>query len=138
MDPRADNRVVLSLNRVDNYGLPQAFTTLTLSRHDERRRLSLLDALQGIASHFSGKWLSGPSTLPCGGSYHEAGTLRISKREEDGAADPNGLLFGTENVFVGDGAAFPSVGVANPILTLTAMGYRLADHLSHLLGSTLG
>jgi choline dehydrogenase-like flavoprotein len=50
----------------------------------------------------------------------------------EGAADRDGLLFGTDNVFVGDGAAFPAIGVANPMLTLTAMGYRLADHLSQI------
>jgi choline dehydrogenase-like flavoprotein len=132
MDPRRDNRVTLSSNRTDNYGTPRASTVLTLSLSDERRKLSMLNALHCVASRLGGRWLTPPSIVPCGASYHEAGTLRIARPEQDGAAANDGQLFGTENVFVGDGAAFASVGVANPILTLTAMGYRLADRLTNL------
>jgi GMC oxidoreductase/Lycopene cyclase protein len=132
MDPRRDNRVTLSSGRTDNYGTPRASTVLTLSRHDERRKLSMLNALHCVASRLGGRWLTPPSIVPCGASYHEAGTLRIARPDQDGAAANDGLLFGTENVFVGDGAAFACVGVANPILTLTAMGYRLADRLTNI------
>ena len=134
MDPQRNNRVTLSSSFTDKHGVPRALTALTLSPCDETRKLSMLNALHSVASRLGGRWLTPPSILPCGASYHEAGTLRIGRPEENGAAASNGLLFGTENVFVGDGAAFASVGVANPILTLTAMGYRLADRLTELLG----
>lgn len=134
MDPQRHNRVTLSRDRVDRHGVPRALTTLRPSRDDERRKLSLSRALQEIAVLLDGSWVTPPSVMPQGASHHETGTLRIARSREDGAADPDGLLFGSDNVFVGDGAAFTSVGVANPILTLTAMGYRLADHLAGLLG----
>jgi choline dehydrogenase-like flavoprotein len=95
----------------------------------------MLDSLHCVAARLGGRWLIPPSFIPCGASYHEAGTLRIAHTEQEGAAAEDGLLFGTENIFVGDGAAFTSIGVANPILTLTAMGYRLADRLTDLLRS---
>jgi choline dehydrogenase-like flavoprotein len=133
MDPQRDNRVMLSPNRADSYGMPRAWTALTLSRGDEQRKLSMVATMQGLASRLGGKWLTPPTIVPRGASYHEAGTLRIAGAGQEGAADHEGLLYGTENVFVGDAAAFTSVGVANPILTLTAMGYRLADRLTQLL-----
>lgn len=134
MDPRRDNRVVLSSGDADDYGMQKASTVLTLSPQDERRKLLMLDALHRVASRLGARWMTEPAILPCGASYHEAGTMRIAPSEQEGAASDDGLLFGTENVFVGDGAAFASVGVANPTLTITAMGYRLGDRLIRLLG----
>jgi choline dehydrogenase-like flavoprotein len=135
MGPSRDNRVTLSAGRKDDYGVPRAITVLTPSVSDERRTQSMIQAIHDVAARLGGTWLDPPVVLPCGSSYHEAGTLRIATTEQESAADPRGLLLGSRNVFVGDGSAFASVGVANPILTLTAMGYRLAMALSTYLGS---
>ncbi|HZM75946.1 MAG TPA: GMC oxidoreductase [Candidatus Limnocylindrales bacterium] len=135
MDPRRENRLTLSPGRVDIYGVPRAMTVLTRSPDDERRTLAMLNAMDRVAAFLGGRWLTPPEILPCGASYHESGTLRIAGPEQESAAAADGLLFGTTNVFVGDGAAFASIGVANPILTLTAMGYRLGDRLAELISS---
>ncbi|WP_217242257.1 GMC oxidoreductase [Streptomyces sp. AC555_RSS877] len=134
MDPQRQNRVTLSPDRVDGHGVPRASTVLRLSPGDERRKMSLLRGLQNIAALLGGSWLAPPAVMPRGASYHEAGTLRIAQSPAEGAAAPDGSLFGWDNVFTGDASAFPSVGVANPILTITAMGYRLADRLASRLG----
>ncbi|MFE3721098.1 GMC oxidoreductase [Streptomyces cyaneofuscatus] len=131
MDPQRQNRVTLALDHVDSHGVPRASTTLRLSHSDERRKALLLRSLQDVAKLLGSKWLAPPTVMPRGGSYHEAGTLRMAHSPAEGASAPDGLIFGWENVFTGDGSAFPSVGVANPILTLTAMGYRLADRLKY-------
>ena len=39
-----------------------------------------------------------------------------------------------ENLFVADASVFPCVGVANPMLTTTALAYRLAHHVGVELG----
>jgi choline dehydrogenase-like flavoprotein len=130
MDPSPENRVVISPNRTDYHGVPRATTVLRRSTSDRQRTSSMVDALNDVASSLGATWLSPPHPLPCGASYHESGTLRISSSEQESAAGADGLLLGTSNVFVGDGAAFASIGVANPILTLTAMGYRLGDRLA--------
>lgn len=135
MDPQRQNRVTLSPDHVDGHGVPRASTVLRLSPGDERRKASLLRGLQDISALLGGSWLAPPVVMPRGASYHEAGTLRIAHSPAEGAAAPDGSLFGWDNVFAGDGSAFPSVGVANPILTITAMGYRLADRLASRLGT---
>ncbi|MFC4853979.1 GMC oxidoreductase [Actinophytocola glycyrrhizae] len=130
MDPSPENRVSIIPDRMDSYGIPRAFTFLRPTEADRRRVSSMFAMLTEVASSLGAKWLYPPVSLPCGASYHESGTLRISSSEQESAAAEDGRLFGTSNVFVGDGAAFASVGVANPILTLTAMGYRLGDRLA--------
>ena len=41
----------------------------------------------------------------------------------------NGRLHHISNVYVGDQAAFPTVGSANPVLTGLTLARRLAEHL---------
>lgn len=130
MDPSWDNQVSVRAGRLDSYGMPRAFTKLKKSLSDRRRVLSMFNALNEVAISLGAGWLSPPVNLPCGASYHESGTLRVASSEQESAAAADGRLLGTSNVYVGDGAAFACVGVANPILTLTAMGYRLGDHLA--------
>lgn len=129
MDPNIENRVLLSANQTDSRGVRRASTILRRSQLDEQRTQSMLTAMNDVASSLGVGWFTPPKPLPLGASYHEAGTLRVASTERESAAAPDGRLLGTQNVFVGDGAAFASVGTANPILTLTAMGYRLADNL---------
>ncbi len=136
MDPVSENRVTLSPDKVDSYGRPAAHTVLQYSRGDQARVTAMLETISQVVNCLGGEWMERPSVLAKGASFHEAGTLRMAEKDLVGAADADGRLNGSINVFVGDGAAFPCVGVANPILTLTALGYRLGDKLAHLLGAS--
>lgn len=130
MDPNRDNRVQIQADRRDGYGVPRATTRLIRSLGDQRRLASMHESMERAAGYLGGHWVTPPEILPRGASYHEGGCMRIGLPGTDSAADVNGRLTGTANVFVADAAAFPTIGVANPILTLTAMGYRLADYLT--------
>lgn len=35
-----------------------------------------------------------------------------------------------ENLFLADAALFPCVGIANPMLTITALAYHVADRVA--------
>ena len=43
--------------------------------------------------------------------------------------DRNLKVFGTANLFVGDGSVFTTAGAVNPSLTIVALGLRLGAHL---------
>jgi choline dehydrogenase-like flavoprotein len=45
-----------------------------------------------------------------------------------------GRVHDVENLFVADASVFPCVGVANPMLTTTALAYRLAHNVGLDLG----
>ncbi len=65
-----------------------------------------------------------------GRSYHEAGTLRMgTETDHHSVTDHFGKVQGIDNLFVADGSLFPCVGIANPMLTITALAYRTADNL---------
>lgn len=60
---------------------------------------------------------------------HHLGTMRMSSTAEDGVVSPDLRLHAAENVWVCDGSVLPSVGNANPSLTICALAHRLFEHL---------
>ena len=64
------------------------------------------------------------------GGHHATGTCRMGESPDEGVVDENLLVFGTKNLYVCSNAVFPSGSAVNPTLTLTALAFRLGDHLS--------
>jgi len=50
-----------------------------------------------------------------------------------GVVDENCRVHGVSNLFIAGSSVFPTVGYANPVLTLVALALRLADHVKGLL-----
>ena len=63
---------------------------------------------------------------------HQFGTTRMAGDPTRGVVDANCRVHGTDNLFIATSAVFATVGYANPVLTITALAIRLADHLKHL------
>jgi choline dehydrogenase-like flavoprotein len=47
--------------------------------------------------------------------------------------DPDSRVFGTDNLYIAGSSVFPTMGYANPTLTIVQMTLRLADHLDRVL-----
>jgi choline dehydrogenase-like flavoprotein len=60
---------------------------------------------------------------------HHLGTARMADRPDRGVVNAHLQVFGVDNLYVCDGSVFATAGSANPSLTITALGARLADHL---------
>lgn len=151
MDPVPDNCVELSRDQFGGYGVPLASTQLRLSEDDRARAARLESRIVEVASKlgsvafvterfpletFSPQFVQQGrvQVMPPGRSYHEAGTLRMGADPRASATDERGRLHGVDNLYVADAALFPSVGIANPMLTVTALGYHVADSLARDLG----
>lgn len=61
---------------------------------------------------------------------HASCTCRMSASDGDGVVSPDLQVHGTDNLYVCSNAVFPSVGAANPTLTVTALAVRLSDHMA--------
>ena len=145
MDPCEDNRVTLAESR-DEYDIPKANTSVSLSMNDQARVDNMCERIRHIARILNGKFVTTRfpfeettkytdasreiQEMGPGRSYHEAGTLRMgSSAEANSVTDSGGLVHGFSNLYVADAALFPCVGIANPMLTITALAYRVADHI---------
>ncbi len=134
--PNPDSRVVLS-DRLDPLGVPLPRIDW---RIDEQATRSLIRMGQLIDQEFARAGLPQPilepwvvNERPADGRIidmaHSAGTTRMGDRPELGVVDPDGVVFGLENLYVAGASVFPTVGHANPTLMILAMAIRLADHL---------
>jgi choline dehydrogenase-like flavoprotein len=135
--PNPDNRITLSPTR-DRFGLPRA--RLSWRVHpEELRTLAAVTAAVGDEFHRLGfgrmqvaSWLKeGPDVAQphLEDTYHHAGTTRMASTPRAGVVDPNGRVFGVENLYIAGGSVFPTSSYANPTLTIVAMAIRLADWL---------
>ena len=70
-----------------------------------------------------------------GGGDHHMGTTRMSDLPTQGVVDRNCQVHGVGNLFVAGSSVFPTVGFANPTLTIVALALRLADHVESKLGN---
>jgi choline dehydrogenase-like flavoprotein len=127
MDPHRDNRAVLRGDVVN--------TDLKLRGDYDGDRVNAMRArIREIARKLgarSGVGITGPIL---GRSNHEVGTLRMGHAGSESVTTPSGQVRGVENLFVADASVFPCVGVANPMLTTTALAYRLAHYVGLKLG----
>lgn len=67
------------------------------------------------------------------GGWHHMGTTRMHTDPGKGVVDQNSKIHETANLYICGPSVFPTVGYANPILTVVALAIRLADHLKALL-----
>lgn len=125
MDPDPEKMVKLEGRRVNTILEPSV---------DDNDRVRQMEAMMVRVAKRLGATEIPPPKVTYGRSNHEVGTLRMGHEKSDSATDADGKVHGLNNLFVGDASVFPCVGVANPMLTITALAYRLAKHVGRERG----
>ena len=128
--PRPENRIELG-DRKDRFGNPLPRLVLRWSEEEqaelERLRELLGDWFRGAKL---GRLLPSRGQRPDLSAHHHAGTTRMAAEAGDGVVDPDGLVFGCENLYLAGASVFPSAGFANPTLTIVALALRLARQVA--------
>ena len=136
--PNPDSRITLS-DQTDALGQPRA-------RLDWRYTQTDWDSLAGSAAGFGralgaqnlGRlcWPVESDTLirSLSPSRHHMGTTRMSVDPAQGVVDADCRVHDTPNLYIAGSSVFPTSGLVNPTLTLTALAIRLADHLKSTMG----
>ena len=63
------------------------------------------------------------------GGYHHMGTTRMDSDPVKGVVDQNCRVHGIDNLYIAGSSVFPTVGYANPTLTICALALKLADFI---------
>jgi choline dehydrogenase-like flavoprotein len=95
---------------------------------ERRRRVKLENELMMLFYRL-GCWPLGQIDPGNGASIHYAGTLPMTTEERPLTTRPDGLLRGTQGVYVADGSAFPSLPSKGLTFTLMANARRVATGL---------
>lgn len=127
----ADARVRLDPTVTDRYGNPVVRLSGSVHAEDVRGR----DFLSARAA----EWLTaaGASRVaPAGGrpggpsgGQHQAGTCRMGTDPEHSVTDPDGRVWGHDNVRLVDGSTHVTNGGVNPVLTIMANSLRITRRL---------
>jgi choline dehydrogenase-like flavoprotein len=133
--PDRDNRVTLTGER-DSLGLPKVHVRW---RRGEIERRSHRHAIELVARHIEARGLGtvhvDPSVWEDGWdervmtTWHHMGTTRMAADASRGVVDPDGRVFGVENLYVTGSSVFPSGGGSPPTYTIAALALRLSEHL---------
>ena len=134
--PDPESRVTLSHER-DPLGMPRVRLDWRLAAEDLRsmaRSQEILDEELRRTGAGRLQIFLDEETPPPGlkGGWHHMGTTRMDDDPKRGVVDRHGAVHGIANLFVTGSSVFPTVGYANPLLTVGALAIRLADRLKAL------
>lgn len=133
--PDPSSRITLDHRRPDRFGLPkvQLDWRITDATYRSQRRMHEMFASiveRAGVSTFRSSLLDRPDApVPLVDMKHPSGTTRMSTSPRDGVVDEHCQVHGIGNLFVAGTSVFPTVGHANPTLTIVALAARLAHHL---------
>jgi choline dehydrogenase-like flavoprotein len=124
--PDPNNRVTLT----ENGGIMLSYTPNNEEAH-KRLQAVFKDMLKEIGCHDHLVALQAyvPGRIPLAGVAHQNGTCRFGADPKTSVLDVNCKTHDIDNLYVVDGAFFPSSGAVNPALTIMANALRVGEHL---------
>jgi choline dehydrogenase-like flavoprotein len=132
--PSPKARVTIDPQIRDQWGIP--VVRLSGTTHEETIHTAEFMRIKAHEwLHASGakqRWSFKP-TLHLSGGQHQAGTCRMGNDPKTSVTDNWGRVHGHENLFCADGSLHVTNGGFNPVLTILALAFRTAEHISKTL-----
>lgn len=153
MEPRYENRVTLHPRRKDKWGIPIAHIDVRHGENEDNMVVHMKATAQHIADSLGftileagGRVRRGPQMLLYkwflkqmvmqksgamnpGTAIHETGGARMGSDPGKSVLNGYGQCWDVPNVYVTDGAAFPSNACQNHTLTIMALTVRACEHI---------
>ena len=131
MLPRYENQVSLHATNKDKWGIPQLHINCQWSENEIRMMEDAAETAETMLREAGlkdiGTWMTVHDVAP-GLGHHEIGTARMGRDPRDSVLNGYNQSHDIPNLFVTDGSAFCSSGVANPSLTFMALTVRAVDY----------
>ena len=133
MPPCDSNRVTLSENAKDCFGNPVAHLSFSYTE-DDRKTLDRTRAL--IRQIYHSLDATDVKEADLTWSCHHIGTCRMGDNPKTSVVDRNLRVHESPNLHVCGSEVFVTGGGLQPVLTITALAHRLADHLASQFSRT--
>jgi choline dehydrogenase-like flavoprotein len=124
--PQETNRVTLSDQVVDRWGLPAPVVHYDDHPNDVAMREHAYRQAEAMFRSVGAQRVMRAPAMPSG---HNLGTTRMSSDPAGGVVNPYGQTHDVPNLFVSDGSVFTTGAAANPTLTIVALVMRQAEYL---------
>ena len=129
--PDPENRVVPDEEHLDEIGLPRPKITYS---HGEYTLTGWEEAKKLFSRLLEDAGVTGLDFSEPGGAGHLLGTHRMGDDPATSVTDSYGRTHDHQNLFLAGGGLFPTVGTANPTLTIVALALRTAELIADELG----
>jgi len=123
--PVEDNRITLSPNDYDEFGMPRAHVNFDYHDND----LKALKAAQNKVAQLLHACDANEVFISPEFEAHPMGTMRMGRNPTKSATNPMGRVHGVKNLYVGGASLFVTGGSVNPTLTLHALALRTTEHI---------
>ena len=139
MIPNEDSYCAIDPQVKDKFGIPVLRFHWKWSEHETRQAAHMQKTFKDIIEAMGGRvngavQTDGAQAIQPGGSIiHEVGGAIMGKKANTSVTNQWGQTWDVKNVFLADGAVFPSNADKNPTLTIMALAWRCADHILDLL-----
>jgi choline dehydrogenase-like flavoprotein len=127
--PKESNRVYLSKDKKDAWGIPLLTTSIDYDDNDVKSLKDFHEQAKDMLEVAGCKNIVTHDTDQAPGlDIHEMGGVRMGKDPKTSLLNKWNQFHNCKNVFVTDGAAMVSTGTQNPSLTFMAFTARAANH----------
>jgi choline dehydrogenase-like flavoprotein len=128
MLPNHENRISLSKEKKDKWGLPVLEMDIEIKENEKKMRKDMVDDAVEMLSNAGLKDIKPFDWgYAVGMGIHEMGTARMGRDRKSSVLNGNNQVWDAPNVFVTDGACMTSASCVNPSLTYMALTARAAD-----------
>jgi choline dehydrogenase-like flavoprotein len=129
--PRAEDRVELSDERHDAFGMPALTIHYELTGRELAEQERALANIERAGTALGAFPRGGePRVMPKGSSLHYMGTTRMGETDDGtSVCDSYSRVWGYENLFVGGNGVIPTANACNPTLTSVALAVRACDRV---------
>ena len=127
--PYAENRITLSKDKTDQWGLPLVVADASFKENELKMRKDMANDAGEMLEAMGIKNVGTFNGTPwMGRGIHEMGTARMGGSPTESVLNKYNQVWGAKNVFCTDGGAMVSSGCQNPSLTYMALTARAADY----------
>jgi choline dehydrogenase-like flavoprotein len=139
MIPNKDSYCEIDPQVKDKFGIPVLRFHWKWSEHETRQAAHMQRTFKDIIEAMGGRvngaaQTDGAQAIQPGGSIiHEVGGALMGRKAATSVTNQWGQTWDVKNLFLADGAVFPSNADKNPTLTIMALAWRCADHILDLL-----
>jgi choline dehydrogenase-like flavoprotein len=133
--PYRHNRITVDGTQKDKYGVPVAKIDFRIGENERKMIAEMYDTAETILRAAKAEPLpyQRGAVDVAGSAIHEHGTVRMGDDPKRSALNGFCQMHEVNNIYVVDGAAFPTATEKNPTLTILAVAWRATDHLAEQL-----
>ena len=127
--PYAENRVGLSPDKKDQWGLPLVEIDFKFRENEKKMREDMRQSAVDMLEEAGFNHIESFDYHPPGGTcVHEMGTTRMGRDPKESVLNEWNQMHEVKNIFITDGSCMTSSGCQNPSLTYMALTARACDY----------